>query len=413
MECIVAPRGRGPALKGLTMNLRVLAGLGVLVVLLGALAYTTFSGRNEGIRIGFVTTLSGGSAAIGADMRDAFELALDHMDRKMAGHPVTVLYEDDAQNPDVGLQKTERLVQRDGVQFVTGYIWSNVLLASYRAATDRGVFVVSANAGPSELAGKQCTPDFFSTSWQNDQTPMAMGEVLSRRGVKSLYVLAPNYAAGRNMVAGLKRTFRGQIVAEEYTQWPDQIDFAAELAKIRAAQPEAVWFFFPGNYGTQFFKQYAQAGLMGQIPLFSSFSIDHLNLPQIGELVTGSLLTQHWGPDLAYPVNRKFVDDFKQRFGRTPSFYAAQAYDSALLIRTALETTRGDVENHDALRSALARATFESVRGPFKLGGNHFPVQSFYLYDVVKSGNAYDMRQLEKVYTDHTDPYAVDCAMAR
>lgn len=395
------------------MNLRALAGLGVLAVLLGALAYNLFSGRAEGIRIGFVTTLSGGSAAIGADMRDAFELALDHMDRKMAGHPVTVLYEDDAQNPDVGLQKTERLVQRDGVQFVTGYIWSNVLLASYRAATERGVFVISANAGPAELAGKQCSPDFFSTSWQNDQTPMAMGEVLSRRGVNNLYVIAPNYAAGRNMVAGLKRTFRGQIVAEEYTQWPDQIDFAAELAKIRAARPEAVWFFFPGNYGTQFFKQYAQAGLLGQIPLFSSFSIDHLNLPQIGELVAGSLLTQHWGPDLPYPANRRFVTDFQQRYGRTPSFYAAQAYDAALLMRTALESTDGNLADHDALRTALARAKFESVRGPFRLGNNHFPVQNFYLYEVGKGASGYDVRQLEKVYTDHTDPYAAECAMGR
>ncbi|MSP21359.1 MAG: ABC transporter substrate-binding protein [Alphaproteobacteria bacterium] len=370
--------------------------------------------QSDGVRIGFVTTLSGGSAAIGVDMRDAFELALDHMGRTMAGKPVTVIYEDDAQNPDVGLQKTERLVQRDGVQFVAGYIWSNVLLASYRAAIDNGAFLISANAGPAELAGAQCSRDFFSTSWQNDQTPMAMGEVLTRRGADNVYVLAPNYAAGRNMVAGFKRTFRGTIAAEEYTQWPDQIDFAAELAKIRAAQPGAVWFFFPGNYGTQFFKQYAQAGLLGQIQLYSTFSIDALNLPQIGELVQGAQLTQHWGTDLDVPTNRRFVEGFRSKYGRLPSFYAAQAYDSAMLIRSAVEAVRGDVKDRDGVRAALERAAFDSVRGTFKLGRNHFPVQDFYLYEVVKSGGgAFELRQRERVYASHADPYVAECPLAR
>ena len=231
----------------------------------------------------------------------------------MAGVDVTVLYADDALDPAVGRQRTERLVQRDGVQFISGYIWSNVLLASYRAATDRDVFVIGANAGPSELAGTACSPDFFSVSWQNDQTPMAMGEVLNRRGVDDLYILAPNYAAGRNMVAGLRRTYTGNVVAEELTQWPGQLDFSAELARVRAAAPGAVWVFFPGNHGTQFFTQYAQAGLHGEIPLYSTFSVDSLNLSAIGELVEGSLLAQHWSPDLDSAVNRRFVDDFAPR----------------------------------------------------------------------------------------------------
>ncbi len=395
------------------MNIRALAGLAVLAVILAAVIFNLTGNKGDGVRIGMVTTLTGGAAAIGNDMRDAFELALDHMGRSMGGQPVTVTYEDDAQNPDMGLQKTERLMQRDKVQFVTGYIWSNVLLASYRAATEAGAFVISANAGPSELAGAQCTPNFFSTSWQNDQTPMAMGEVMNRRNVSNVYVLAPNYAAGRNMVSGFKRTFKGSIAAEEYTQWPDQIDFAAELAKIRAANPSAVWFFFPGNYGTQFFKQYAQAGLLGQIPLYSSFSIDDLNLPQIGDLVAGAQLTQHWGAALDNPANRKFVDDFRKKYGRTPSFYAAQAYDSAMLIKSAVEGTRGDLTNHDTVRAALEKANFESVRGTFRFGRNHFPVQDFYLFEVVRgANNAYALKLNERIYTAHTDPYAANCAMA-
>lgn len=397
------------------MNMRALAGLVVLAVILVAVGYNVTRPKGDGVRIGFVTTLTGGPAAIGNDMRDAFELALDHMGRSMGGQPVTVTYEDDAQNPDTGLQMTQRLVQRDRVQFVTGYIWSNVLLASYRAATDNGVFVVSANAGPSELAGAQCTQNFFSTSWQNDQTPMAMGEVMNKRNVSNVYVLAPNYAAGRNMVSGFKRTFKGTIVAEEYTLWPDQLDFAAELAKIRAANPSAVWFFFPGNYGTQFFKQYAQAGLLGQIPLYSTFSIDDLNLPQIGDLVAGSLLTQHWGAALDNPANKKFVDDFRRKYGRTPSFYAAQAYDSAMLIKSAVEANHGDLSKADAVRAALEQAKFDSVRGTFKLGKNHYPVQDFYLFEVVKGANnaGYALKLNERVYAAHIDPYVGDCPMAR
>ena len=396
------------------MNVRALAGLAVLAVILAALVFNLTRERGEGVRIGFVTTLTGGSAAIGADMRDAFELALDHIGREMGGRPVTVVYEDDGQNPDTGLQKTERLVQRDGVHFVTGYIWSNVLLASYRAGIDGGAFVISANAGPSELAGVQCTPNFFSTSWQNDQTPMAMAEVMNRRNLTNVYVLAPNYAAGRNMAAGFKRTFKGTIAAEEYTQWPDQLDFAAELAKIRAANPSAVWFFFPGNYGTQFFKQYAQAGLLGQIPLYSTFSIDALNLGQIGELVAGSQLTQHWGADLPVAANKRFVDGFRAKYGRTPSFYAAQSYDSAMLIKSAVDATRGNLEDRDALRAALERANFESVRGTFRFGRNHYPVQDFHLFEVVRaSDGAYSLKLGERIFAAHADPYVGDCPMAQ
>lgn len=390
-------------------------GIGIFTVI-GLVAFAIWiasvSNRPEGVRIGFVTTLTGGTGAIGADMRDAFELALDHMDRTMGGLAVTVLYEDDAVDPEIGLRVTERLVQRDRVHFVTGFIWSNVLLASYRAAVDNGVFLISANAGPSELAGEQCSPNFFSTSWQNDQTTMAMGEVLNGK-VGSLYMMAPNYAAGRNMIAGVERTFRGETAGKALTQFPDQLDFAAELANIRAAQPEAVWVFYPGNFGTQFFKQYAQAGLLGQIPLYSTFSVDALNLPVIGELVEGTQMTQFWSQDLDNPANRRFVADFRAKYGRYPSFYAAQAYDAAWLIGSAVEATGGDLDDADALRAAFRRADFDSVRGAFSFGSNHFPVQNFYLREVVRDADgAFTTRIVDTVYVDHVDPYAQSCDMA-
>ena len=393
------------------MNLR---GIGILVVLgLATLAFWISgpSTQNDGVRIGFVTTLTTGTGVIGADMRDAFELALDQMGRTMGGLSVWISYEDDAVDPNIGRQATERLVQRDDVHFVSGFIWSNVLLASYQAATDNDVFLIGANAGPSQLAGEACNRNFFSTSWQNDQTTMAMGEVLNDQ-VSNVYVMAPNYAAGRNMIAGMERTFQGQIVDKTLTQFPDQLDFAAELANIRAAAPEAVWVFYPGNFGTQFFQQYSQAGLLGEIPLYSTFSIDALNLPQIGDLVEGTQMTQSWSPDIDNPANQKFVADFRAKYGRYPSFYAAQAYDAAMLIRSAVEAVDGDLDDLDGLRQALARADFDSVRGSFSFGENHFPIQDFFLREVVRdSDGVFTTRIVDVVYSDHVDPYAKDCTM--
>jgi branched-chain amino acid transport system substrate-binding protein len=394
------------------MNTRLLAAFAVLALVLAALVVTVSGERGGGVRIGFVTTLTGGASAIGVDMRDAFDLAVEHMGGTMAGRSVTVLYEDDAMDPETGRIQTERLVRRDRVPFVTGFIWSNVLLASANAAIKGGAFVISANAGPSQLAGEQCSPDFFSTSWQNDQTPMATGEILNRRGVNDLYILAPNYAAGRNMVAGLQRTYTGGVLATDLTRWPGQLDFSAELAKVRAAQPGAVWVFFPGNHGTQFFTQYAQAGLLDEIPLYSTFSVDALNLPAIGGLVEGSLLTQHWAPDLDNVANQRFVDDFRAKTGRTPSFYAAQAYDSAMLIRSAVEAVDGNLEDRDSVREALRAADFDSVRGGFRYNQNHFPIQNFYLREVVQNADgAFATRTVETIYTDHADPYAPACPM--
>src|SRR5436190_13552358 len=224
--------------------------------------------QQKTVKIGFISTFSGPTAVIGNDMRNSFELALDHLGRKMGGLPVEVIYEDDQQKPEVGKQKTEKVIQSDRVNFITGYIWSNVLLASLKPAVDSQTFLISANAGPSQIAGQLCSPFFFSTSWQNDQTPMAMGEYLNQKGVKTVFLLGPNYAAGKDMLAGVQATYKGQILGAEYTKWPDQLDFSAELSKARAAKPDAVFVFYPGAAGVQLLNQYAQAGVREQIPLY-------------------------------------------------------------------------------------------------------------------------------------------------
>src|SRR5437899_2178019 len=297
-----------------------------------ALALATPAMAADSIKIGFVSTFSGPTAVIGNDMRNSFELALDHLDRKMGGKPVEVIYEDDGQKPDVGKQKTEKLVQSDKVDFIVGYIWSNVLLASLKSAVDAKTFLITANAGPSQLAGELCSPYVFSTSWQNDQTPQAMGLYMNQKGVKAVFLIGPNYAAGKDMRAGVASTVKGQVVGQELTKWPDQLDFSAELSKARAAKPDAIFVFYPGAAGVQFLTQYAQAGLRGQIPLYTAFTIDSLSLPLQKDLALGVPGVQQWVADLPNDANRKFVADFRAKHKAYPSFYGAQSYDAAMLL---------------------------------------------------------------------------------
>jgi branched-chain amino acid transport system substrate-binding protein len=306
--------------------------------------------QQKNIKIGYVASFTGPLAAVANDMRDAFELALDHLGRKMNGLNVEVIYEDDGLKPDIGKQKTEKLLQSDKVNVLTGFIASNVLLASIKSAVDAETFIISPNAGPSQIAGELCSPWFFSTSWQGDQVPQAVGEYMNQKGVKTAYLIAPNYAAGKDVIAGLKANFKGQVIGEDYTKWPDQLDFSAELSKARAAKPDAIFAFYPGAAGVQFLTQYSQAGLRGQIPLYTSFIIDSLSLPQLKDLAIGVPGGQHWVVDLPNDANKKFVADFKKKYNREPSFYASQAYDAAMLIDSAVKAAGGDLTKKEAMQ---------------------------------------------------------------
>jgi branched-chain amino acid transport system substrate-binding protein len=366
----------------------------------------------ESVKIGFVGTFSGPTAVMGNDIRDAFELALDHLGRKMGGLSVDVIYEDDGLKPDVGKQKTEKLIQADRVNFLTGYIWSNVLLASLKSATDSETFIISANAGPSQIAGELCSPWFFSTSWQAEQIPQAIGEYLNQKNVKSAFLLAPNYAAGRDVLAGFKANFKGAIVGEELTKWPDQLDFSAELSKVRATKPDAVFAFYPGAAGVQFVSQYAQAGLKSQIPLYTAYLVDALSLPLLKENAIGLAGAQHWVVDLPNEANKRFVADFRKKYNRYPTFYAAQAYDAAFLINSAVAAVKGDLTNKPAMLAEMRKANYASVRGPYKYGNNHFPIEDFYLQEVVRDqeGN-FTLRTVATALKAHQDRYHDRCPM--
>ena len=369
--------------------------------------------QQKTIKIGFVSTFSGPTAVIGNDMRNSFELALDHLGRKMNGLPVEVIYEDDAQKPEVGKQKTDKLIESDKVDFIAGYIWSNVLLASLKPIVDSKTFLVIANAGPSQVAGELCSPTVFSTSWNNDQTPQAMGHYMNQKGVKSVFLIGPNYAAGKDMLAGVAATFKGKIVGEELTTWPSQLDFSAELAKAKAANPEAVFVFYPGAAGVQFLAQYSQAGLKGTIPLYTAFTIDELSLPRQKDLALGVPGAQEWVNDLPNEANKKFVADYIKKYtGSRPSFYGAQSYDAAMLINSAVVGTKGNLDDKVAVQKVMEKADFKSVRGDFKFGNNHVPIQAFYLQDVVKDDKGeFVLKTVATIVKENQDSFHGKCPM--
>src|SRR6187397_2723794 len=369
--------------------------------------------QQKTIKIGFISSFSGPVAAIGNDMRNSFELALDHLGRKVGGMPVEVIYEDDQIKPEVGVQKTQKLIESDKVDFMVGYIWSNVALASLKPLVDSKTITFITNAGASQISGELCSPYVFTTSWNNDQTPHAVGLYMSHKNVKTAFLIGPNYAAGKDMLEGVAATFKGQIVGRELTAWPNQLDFSAELSKAAAAKPDAIFAFYPGGAGIQFVTQYVQKGLKGQIPLYTAFTIDELSLPRMKDLAVGIPGAQQWVNDLPNAENKKFVEDYRKKYpGLRPTFYGAQSYDAANLINGAVVAVKGDTSKKDEMKAEMEKANFKSVRGPFKYGKNHIPIQNFYLQDVVKDADGQlSLKTVATIVKDDQDRFHDKCPM--
>ena len=375
------------------------------------LALAAPAAAQQSVKIGFVSTFTGPPAAIGNDMRNSFELGLDHHGRKIGGLPVQVTYEDDQTTPRTGLEKTQKLIESEKVDFVVGYIWSNVLLASLKPLVDSKTMTVVTNAGASQLAGELCSPYVFSTSWNNDQTPQAVGLYMNQKGVKTAFLIGPNYAAGKDMLEGVSATFKGEVIGRELTRWPDQLDFSAELSKARAARPDAIFAFYPGGAGIQFITQYAQSGLKGQIPLYTAFTIDELSLPRLKDLAVGIPAAQEWVNDLPNETNKKFVADYIAKYKSRPSFYGAQTYDAVALLDSAVTAVKGDLTKKDAMRREMEKADFKSVRGNFKFGPNHIPIQNFYLQEAVKQGDEYVLKTVATIVENDQDKFWQKCKM--
>ncbi|HID02456.1 MAG TPA: ABC transporter substrate-binding protein [Desulfobacterales bacterium] len=366
----------------------------------------------DSIKIGMITTLSTKAGYLGEDIRDGFKLAIDQGQGTLGSFPVELLVEDDGRKPEKGRQIAERFMKRDKAQILTGIVFSNVAMAVVPKIVRSGAFYISPNAGPSKLAGKGCDKNYFNVAWQNDNLHEAVGKYVTEQGFKNVYMLAPNYPAGKDALAGFKRFYKGGVAGEVYTTL-GQADYAAELASLRAAKPDAVYFFLPGGMGINFIKQYAQAGLNKTTPLFGpAFSFDERILKAVGDAAVGVVNGSQWSADLDTPENKSFVTAFRKAYDRTPTLYASQGYDAALLIGSALKAVNGDVNKADEFRAALEKTDFPSVRGNFSFGKNHHPVQDIYVREVIKDeqGN-YTNRLLKKVFTNHADAYGGECSM--
>ncbi len=376
-----------------------------------ALSMFVAGSAGAAVKIGMVTTLTTKAGYLGEDIRDGFMLAMEQGGGKLGGVDVELMVEDDGRKPGKGLEIAERYIKRDKVKIMTGIVFSNVAMAVVPKVVKDDVFYISPNAGPSALAGKGCHKNYFNAAWQNDNLHEVMGQHVNDAGYASAYILAPNYPAGKDALAGFKRFYKGKIAGEVYTKL-GQSDYAAELANLRAAKPDAVFFFLPGGMGINFLKQYSQAGLNDSFPVFGpAFSFDARILKAVGDAAVGVLNGSQWNYDLDNTANKTFVAAFKSKYGRMPTLYASQGYDTANLIGSALKATGGDPSNMDAFRKALEKADFDSVRGSFRFGSNHHPIQDIYVREVVKDASGIHNKTLKKVFSNHVDAYAGQCSL--
>jgi branched-chain amino acid transport system substrate-binding protein len=392
------------------MNRNILI-FGILILALTFGASFTVA-QDEPVKIGLITTLSGPGSALGIDVRDGFLLAVEHMENQFGDRPVEVIVYDDALNPDTAAQEVEQALRSDEVDFMTGIIFSNIMLAVGETIFENETFYISANAGPSQYAGEGCNPYFFNVAWQNDNLHEAMGQYVADSGYNNVFIFAPNYPAGVDALNGFKRFYTGELADEIYTE-VNQLDFAAEIALIRAAAPDAVYTFQPGGSGINFIKQYAESGLLEEIPLFvPGFSADQDVINAVGADMVGLFNTSHWALELDNPTNARFVEDFQAEYERLPTLYASQGYDAAQLIASAVMAVEGDLSDKAAVQAALEEADFDSVRGDFEFNNNHYPIQDYYLRQIVETEDGQIVNQLvDTIFTDHEDAYAVDCMM--
>jgi branched-chain amino acid transport system substrate-binding protein len=378
-----------------------------------AVAMTGTAGQalaQDKIKVGVIVSLSGAGAVLGQQARDGFNLAVKDLGGKMGGKDVEVVVVDDELKPDVAVTKVKGLLERDKVDFVVGPIFSNILQAIHKPVTENKTFLISPNAGPSSYAGKECNPYFYVTSYQNDQIHQILGNVAQKRGYKKVYLITPNYQAGKDFVAGVKMDFKGEIVEESYIPL-GTLDFQAELSKIASLKPDAVLTFMPGGMGVNLVKQYKQAGLLDRIPFLSTFTVDESTLPAQQDAAIGMFGGSNWAPTLDTPQNKKFVAEYEETYKSVPATYAFQSYDAAMLINSAVVAVKGDLTDKAKVAEAMKKADFPSIRGSFKFSNNGYPVQDFYLTKVAKRADGkFQTEIVEKVFSNYADRYAKDCA---
>src|SRR5262245_20895247 len=388
--------------------------MGRLVAILTLVAAAVAAGpaaAQDKLKVGIIATLSGPPAVLGQQLRNGFQLAVKTLGGKLGGREVEILVQDDELKPDVAVTKARAFVERDKVDFVVGPIFSNILQAIMKPVTDSGTILISPNAGTSNFAGRECNENFFVTSYQNDQVFGVAGKYAQDAGLKKVFLMAPNYQAGRDALAGFKAYFSGEVADEVYVPL-NQLDYSAELARIAAAKPDAIYVFLPGGMGVNFVKQFRQAGLADKTVFLSAFTVDESTLPAQQDAAVGFFAGANWAPDFNNPQNKAFVTAYEKEFGTVPATYAFQSYDAALLIDSAVRQVKGNLADPQALRAAMMKADFKSLRGNFKFNTNHYPIQDFYLVKVAKRADGkFETQIVKKVFENYADSHAKDCAM--
>ena len=363
------------------------------------------------VKIGFMAEMSGPQGALGQDQYDAFMMVVERNGGKLGGVPVEIIKEDSQLKPDVATQIVQKFIERDKVSIITGISFSNVMMAVHKPITEKEVFLIGSNAGPAPIAGAQCSPYQFIVSWQNDTQAEVVGQYATDKGYKRVVGMAPNYQAGKDFIAGFKRFYKGEIIDEIYTPL-NQPDFSAELAQVAAKKPDAVYVFYPGGLGVNFVRQYQQAGLLGKIPLLATSTTDGLTLPAQKEAALGVISGTFWGPDFANPASKRFLEEFEKKYNRIPSQYAAQSYDAAQLLDSALAKVKGNVADKKAFMAALKQADFKSVRGAFRFNNNHFPIQDMYVFEVAKDAKGrVSLKTIGTSLKNHEDAYHTQCPL--
>lgn len=362
------------------------------------------------IKVGLVAVQTGPQAALGTQLRDGWTMGLRHLNNQLGGRAVETIVIDDELRPDVAVTKVRAALERDRVDFVVGVVFSNILAAIMRPVTESGTFLISTNAGPSTFAGRGCSPFFFNTSYNNDQVHSVMGQAAQDRGYRRVFLMTPNYQAGRDAMAGFKSRFQGEVLDEVFVPLT-QLDFSAELARIASLRPDAIFTFMPGGLGVNLVRQYRQAGL-AHIPFLSTFTVDEATLPAQGEAALGFFSGANWAPNMDNAQNTRFVRDFEAAFNYIPATYAAQSYDTAMLLNSAVGKVGGNLGDKNALRTAIAAADFTSVRGGFRFGANQYPVQDFWLCQVVRRADGkFQTQTVRRVLEADVDPWAAQCRM--
>ncbi|MGX7006105.1 ABC transporter substrate-binding protein [Caballeronia sp. KNU42] len=366
------------------------------------------------VKIGFMAPLSGPQAIVGQDQIDGFMLGLELLGAKLGGQPVTVLTEDDQVKADLGSQIVRKFIEKERVDAIVGLSFTNVLLASSRRIAESGTVAIATNAGPAALAGSNCVANIFVDAWQSDGPAEAMGKFVKEKGYKRVYLLAPNYQAGKDMLAGFKRFYGKEAIGEVYTQ-VNQTDYSAEISQIQATKPDALFVFYPGGMGINFMKQLGQFGLLGKLPMFSVFTVDETTMPALGDAAVGAVVATMWDASLQNAANIKFVAAFQKKYKRAPTYYAATGYDAANLLDAAVQRVHGNTKDKKGFTDAvkLSANDLQSVRGPFSFNNNNMPIQNYYIFEVVRDGARIISKQIDTPLAKHQDAYHNDCALGR